>query len=408
MARESKRKREERRFGKPERLADLACQGEWGVPNWCADLLDHDEGFRKSLVEVRVKVLESLGRAKVIVADNVSEYLYANDPKEEWDYLKDFPACAPPFDEFFVEFSRPSRLFSEGVISSTERFPDRWGWLFRSETTEQASLRLKDKTEYAKTRERVAGQLRELHALIDESAIRSALQSSDRESAIERLDARERSFLSLGAQYKAMEAGRDLAEGLPEEWQWIVSATLITSVCGKICVPAETHFSVLKDGFLAIRPLFSTLGGQTILRECEQDYRDTWSAMTFPALLAVSFMNCKKTTLEPIDPDPKLNRERRQAGLKPFLRYHTINIEPMKTVLRSEGNIETEGLKRALHICRGHFATYSEERPLFGRVAGTFWIPAHVRGSAKQGVVISDYDVKPPDAPLSPRRATSL
>jgi hypothetical protein len=101
-------------------------------------------------------------------------------------------------------------------------------------------------------------------------------------------------------------------------------------------------------------------------------------------------------TLDAVEPDPHVNRERRRHGLKPFVRYHTINIEPMKKVLRTEGQIESQGLKRALHICRGHFSTYSEERPLFGKVAGTFWIPAHVRGEAKEGLVISDYRVKGP------------
>jgi hypothetical protein len=118
-----------------------------------------------------------------------------------------------------------------------------------------------------------------------------------------------------------------------------------------------------------------------------------------PVTLAWSFMSCKSVAVQVVNPDLQRNRERRKAGLKPFLRYHTINIEPMKTILRTEGNIETVGLKRALHICRGHFSTYSEERPLFGKVAGTFWIPAHVRGSAKQGVVVSDYNVNAPKGP---------
>jgi hypothetical protein len=112
-----------------------------------------------------------------------------------------------------------------------------------------------------------------------------------------------------------------------------------------------------------------------------------------PVLLAICFMHCKNTMLEVKEPDRQFNRERKKVGLKPFVRYHTINIEPMKRVLRTEGNIEMEGLKRAMHICRGHFATYSEEKPLFGRVAGTFWIPAHVRGSLHEGVVMSDYSV---------------
>jgi hypothetical protein len=116
----------------------------------------------------------------------------------------------------------------------------------------------------------------------------------------------------------------------------------------------------------------------------------------FPIMLAVAFMNCKNVVVAPNEPDRHLNRERRKHGLKPFLRYHTINIEPMKKVLKTEGKIESLGLKRALHIVRGHFSTYTEEKPLFGKVAGTFWIPSHVRGSTEEGVVVSDYQISAP------------
>jgi len=42
-------------------------------------------------------------------------------------------------------------------------------------------------------------------------------------------------------------------------------------------------------------------------------------------------------------------------------------------------------------LVRGHFATYTQERPLFGRYAGTVFIPAHVRGTPEAGIVIKDY-----------------
>ena len=95
--------------------------------------------------------------------------------------------------------------------------------------------------------------------------------------------------------------------------------------------------------------------------------------------------------------DVKKNRERVRAGLKPFLSYHTIQIEPVKQVLRTEGGIATNGLKKALHICRGHFATYRDNfmgRKLESPV--TMWRPSHVRGSLEQGVVVSDYKIHAP------------
>jgi hypothetical protein len=39
----------------------------------------------------------------------------------------------------------------------------------------------------------------------------------------------------------------------------------------------------------------------------------------------------------------------------------------MRKVLATEGGISQNGLKKARHICRGHFSEYSEEKPLFGK-----------------------------------------
>ena len=61
--------------------------------------------------------------------------------------------------------------------------------------------------------------------------------------------------------------------------------------------------------------------------------------------------------------------------------------------MTEEGHVEKQGIKRALHICRAHFAHYTEEHPLFGKYAGTFYKPMHVRGHLKEGMVIKDYDI---------------
>jgi len=67
----------------------------------------------------------------------------------------------------------------------------------------------------------------------------------------------------------------------------------------------------------------------------------------------------------------------------------------MRRVLETEGQSQTLGIPRALHICRGHFATYTE-RPLFGKYRGTFWVPMHVRGAVEAGRTTKDYTVTPP------------
>lgn len=112
------------------------------------------------------------------------------------------------------------------------------------------------------------------------------------------------------------------------------------------------------------------------------------------SLLAISFMHCKNVVrsdaTEQAGPTPKWLRRMKA----PRLTYRVLQIGPMRDALRSEGGIETNGLKKALHICRGHFAHYSDEAPLFGKYTGQFWKPSHVRGSLESGAVVKDYAVK--------------
>ena len=127
---------------------------------------------------------------------------------------------------------------------------------------------------------------------------------------------------------------------------------------------------------------------------------------TIPALMAVAFSHCRNVRRVAVSPDKRLDRARVRRGKRPFVRFTTLVIDPMREVLRTEGGAEIRGLAAALHICRGHFKTY-DERPLFGRLRGTFWWGDHVRGNAAEGVVAKDYAVTAPgqttvgtDAPL--------
>lgn len=113
-------------------------------------------------------------------------------------------------------------------------------------------------------------------------------------------------------------------------------------------------------------------------------------------LLSVSFMHCKNVVLSPVEPPRKSSLKHERKHGSPLSRYHILEIEPMKTVLKTEGRVEEVGLKRALHIARGHFRTYSEEKPLFGKFAGTVWIAQHARGSRDRGEVAKDYAIKRP------------
>jgi hypothetical protein len=116
-----------------------------------------------------------------------------------------------------------------------------------------------------------------------------------------------------------------------------------------------------------------------------------------PLLLTISFMHCRNVSLRPVDPPERLSRNHARKHGKPLTRYHVLEIEPMRRILDSEGEAQTKGLRHALHICRGHFKTFGEQSPLFGRHVGTYWWPAHVRGNVEHGAVEKDYRVRVDD-----------
>lgn len=120
-----------------------------------------------------------------------------------------------------------------------------------------------------------------------------------------------------------------------------------------------------------------------------------WEIMTI-FLMALSFMHCKNVVRKENVPPPKVQARRAKDGKPPLTKYYTLEIEAMKRTLQNEGGISTNGLKRALHICRGHFATYTADKPLFGHYVGTVWKPQHIKGSKDAGEVVKDYSVKGP------------
>jgi hypothetical protein len=329
MARESKRHRDEKRFGKPERLVDRLdlATNQWISPPW---LLKGGQEQARSWESYVRWLADTVRRSSVVKMDNVVQYVFDHfGEKFNGVSASMFPCLKLPFPLMWFESRRPSRFltFESGDAKSMPAgFPQAWGWLC-----------IQRPAEAARSAECIP----------------------------------ERAELVLEAELIKLHAGDDRPHG-----PYCITR-VFTDARG---VPvAELQGCAFMSSF----------ADEDDERGCEID----WRILGLPAFLAISFMNCKNVTTTIHETDRHLNRERQKHGLKPFLRYHTIDIEPMKRVLRTEGKIESTGLKRALHICRGHFATYSEERPLFGKVAGTFWIPSHVRGTTEEGIVVSDYQV---------------
>lgn len=113
-----------------------------------------------------------------------------------------------------------------------------------------------------------------------------------------------------------------------------------------------------------------------------------------PIFFALAMCHCKN--VEQVDAtveySPSAKWTRRQKT--PEIKYKVLQIEAAKKTLKTHGNSDGNGYAKALHICRGHFATYTEDKPLFGHTVGTVWRPSHVRGDIKAGAVVKDYSIK--------------
>jgi hypothetical protein len=117
--------------------------------------------------------------------------------------------------------------------------------------------------------------------------------------------------------------------------------------------------------------------------------------MFTPIFFGIALLHCKNITTERIDVPEKVRRARVKKGM-PDVQFRTLVVEPMRKQMRAASGGAT-GIKQALHWVRGSFATYGPERPMFGKLTGTFWRPLHAAGSPVQGAVVKDYEVVPPE-----------
>jgi len=86
-------------------------------------------------------------------------------------------------------------------------------------------------------------------------------------------------------------------------------------------------------------------------------------------------------------------RQKRINRIQGGLRYYTLVVSKPGKQYDATDNGEYAGTM-PLHMCRGHVRRYTDDRPLFGKYSGTFYIPAHVKGKMENGIIAKDYELK--------------
>lgn len=181
------------------------------------------------------------------------------------------------------------------------------------------------------------------------------------------------------------------------EIRWIIRLHCFYHLPQGLCSTNWIHYQSITDEG-AFEDFIARERSPYSLQSAYDDKNAPFSQMyveEFIALFAICFSHCKGTEIKEIPVSRQVRRAAERAK-KTLYTFHTIDINPSANILRTEGHISENGLARALHICRGHFAHYTVEKPLFGKYTGTFYRPMHIRGKAEQGVSIKDYRVHPP------------
>ena len=192
-----------------------------------------------------------------------------------------------------------------------------------------------------------------------------------------------------------------------EDVEWVLNNYLFmfSREYRKAVFAAHIHYGVLNDGAL-VWPKIPDHGEGLAIRTSEMYERmgapeqgeDRQGIVTMAletVFMTLQFMHCKNVIVEKSPATPqRVQRKREREGKLPLMRFHTIRIDPGFS--RSAGADGPGGHREhgnALHICRGHFKTFSTERPLFGRFAGTYWWPMIVRGQKQEGIIDKEYEV---------------
>lgn len=122
-------------------------------------------------------------------------------------------------------------------------------------------------------------------------------------------------------------------------------------------------------------------------------------------LCALAMFHVKNIGTREVSLPRAIRRRMTKEGYEGPQVYRTLTLRPFSEG-SEKGKPKMQTGERPLHLVRGHFARYTEEKPLFGRYVGTFWRPEHDAGNPAVAVVRKTYkfDTSTPDIPPEPFR----
>ena len=350
-------------------------------------ILKGDSRFRDELV-----------KAVAVVADNVSHYFYVTNDQEYWDLGRDFPNVAPPWPNIWFEWPIPQ------YINSTE-----FGYYKNPEYEHGGRigglLMYQELDKYKITKESKDTMLK---MFISQLYIKTLEEEGKNYNIMK--DKVDSDILQLFKQAKGdAQFGKFIEEqfinnikrlrSLNVRWVFTSRFWLERPNVPVLEFPSMTQGFVSGEGrFIGVNTAaeqLTVMPEKYIAPDLRQAWADSQAKWHHVPFMALCFCHCKNVTAsEHKLAEGKISVQKKKKRTAVY-KYYVLEIDAMKKTLKQEGNAEKTGIKKALHICRGNFATYTKESPLFGRFVGTVWRPMHTKGSLDHGAVIKDYRPSP-------------
>lgn len=336
-------------------------------------------------------ILQQLDRAfltsEVFVSTNVTEYFFAGTDQEQWLLDRHFPNLAPPFNSFWIETKAPTHISSEfyGIQSwensNTDWYqrPQRWGAWFLNVSLDTQSARDYLQEQFPDVKEEYHSK----YWLYSITLFR--LDGGDDSNSLHPMWG-----FALLVDKGTNQPVRNLRSTSFEPF--LFRSDPMTKTRADL---------VMLERELGTAPLLSLKDpmGNDVPQTIFQIWEHEALLLLKPLLLSISFMHCKNVERVTYPSSPKQNKRRVARNQPPFNKFHTLEITPMRRII-DQAVAEYRGNKRtaiemALHRVRGHFKTYTEDKPLMGHAVGTWFWAASVRGSARKGTVKKEYQVMP-------------
>lgn len=112
---------------------------------------------------------------------------------------------------------------------------------------------------------------------------------------------------------------------------------------------------------------------------------------------ALAMINCQNIVTDDHRVPEAFQKARKKRGKRPFVSFRTIRVDLDKTPrhVAAEELPGGGGSTPRRHKKRGHMKDYRGGKGLFGRYKGVWYWGPSLAGSEEEGIVVSDYEVRP-------------